>query len=68
VLPAPYPFRYQSLSIDLPYNTPTAREISKITMLNEMKTWIIARIFAQRASKGESVGPKVELCVKATKR
>jgi cytochrome c peroxidase len=57
--PAPRP-RY--------YSTPTAREISRITMLNEMKICIIARIFAQRASSGASVGPKVELWVKATKR
>ena len=50
------------------YRTPTAREISKTTILSEIKIWIIARTFAQRASSGASVGPNVELCVKATNR
>jgi hypothetical protein len=50
------------------YKTPAAREIRRITMLSEMKICIIARIFAQRARSGASVGPKVELWVKATKR
>ena len=52
----------------MPYKTPTACEISRTTMVREIKIWTIARIFAQRASKGESVGPKVELCVNATNR
>ena len=51
-----------------PYKTPTACEISRTTMVREIKIWTIARTFAQRASKGESVGPKVELCVNATNR
>ena len=50
------------------YKAPTAAEISKTTMLSEMKIWIIARTFAQRASSGASVGPNVELCVNATNR
>ena len=50
------------------YNTPMAREMRRITMLSEMKIWIMARILAQRARSGASVGPKVELWVKATKR
>ena len=50
------------------YITPTAREMSKITIVSEIKIWIIARTFAQRASSGASVGPKVELWVKATNR
>lgn len=50
------------------YKTPTACEISRTTMVREIKIWTIARIFAQRASNGESVGPKVELCVNATNR
>lgn len=54
--------------VGVPYKTPTAREISSTTMVKEIKIWTIARIFAQRASNGASVGPKVELCVKATKR
>ena len=33
-----------------------------------MKIWQMARSFAQRANSGASVGPKVELCVKAIKR
>ena len=49
-------------------STPTAREIRRITMLSEMNICIMARIFAQRASSGASVGPKVELWVNATKR
>ena len=52
----------------VPYSTPTAREMRRITILNEMEIWIIAKILAQRASNGASVGPKVELWVKATKR
>ena len=52
----------------VPYKTPTACEISRTTMVREIKIWTIARTFAQRASKGESVGPKVELCVNATNR
>ena len=47
---------------------PTAPEISKTTIVSEIKIWIIVRIFAQRASNGASVGPNVELWVKATKR
>jgi hypothetical protein len=50
------------------YSAPTAPEISKTTIPSEIKIWIIARTFAQRASSGASVGPKVELCVKATNR
>jgi hypothetical protein len=50
------------------YSAPTAAEISKTTMLSEIKIWIIARTFAQRASNGASVGPNVELCVNATNR
>jgi hypothetical protein len=50
------------------YIAPTAREISKTTIVSEIKIWIIVRIFAQRASNGASVGPNVELWVKATKR
>ena len=49
-------------------SAPTAAEISKTTMLSEIKIWIIARTFAQRASSGASVGPNVELCVNATNR
>ena len=52
----------------VPYNTPTACEISRTTIVREINTWIIARTFAQRASSGASVGPKVELCVKATNK
>ena len=52
----------------VPYKTPTAREISRTTIVREIKIWTIARIFAQRASNGASVGPKVELCVNATNR
>ena len=52
----------------VPYKTPTAREISRTTIVREIKIWIIARIFAQRASTGASVGPKVELCVNATNK
>ena len=43
------------------HSAPTAREIKSTTIESEMKTWIMARIFAQRASSGASVGPKVEL-------
>ena len=50
------------------YSAPTAAEISKTTMQSEIKIWIMARILAQRASSGESVGPNVELCVNATNR
>ena len=50
------------------HSVPTAAEISKTTMLSEIKIWIIARTFAQRASSGASVGPNVELCVNATNR
>ena len=50
------------------HNAPTAAEISKTTTLSEMKIWIIAKIFAHRASSGASVGPNVELCVNATNR
>ena len=57
-----------ALQLSQGYSTPTAREISRMTMLSEMKTCTMANIFAQRASKGASVGPKVELCVNATKR
>src|SRR6266446_5353665 len=49
-------------------STPTAREMSRITMLSEIKTWIMASTLAQRASNGASVGPKVELWVNATNR
>ncbi len=49
-------------------STPTAREMSKMTMLREMDIWIMTKILAQRASNGASVGPKVELWVKAMKR
>ena len=49
------------------HRTPTAREINKMIIVSEIKIWIIAKTFAQRASNGASVGPKVELCVKATK-
>src|SRR5262249_19346657 len=48
------------------YNAPTAPEISSTIILSEIKIWIIARTFAQRASSGASVGPNVELCVNAT--
>ena len=40
----------------------------RITMLKEIEIWIIAKILAQRANKGASVGPKVELWVKETKK
>ena len=50
------------------YSAPTAAEMSNTTMLSEMKIWIIARTFAQRASSGASVGPNVELCVNATNK
>jgi len=50
------------------YKTPTAREISRTTIVSEIEIWVIAKTFAQRASSGASVGPKVELCVKATNR
>ena len=59
-------FRSQIASVF--HNAPTAREIRSTTIEREMKTWIIARIFAQRARSGASVGPKVELWVKAMKR
>ena len=49
----------------LSYKIPTAREMSNTTMLSDMKIWQIARSFAQRASSGASVGPKVELWVNA---
>jgi hypothetical protein len=52
----------------MPYKTPTAREISRTTIVSEIEIWVIAKTFAQRASSGASVGPKVELCVKATNR
>ena len=52
----------------MPYKPPTACEISRTTIVREIKIWTIARIFAQRASNGASVGPKVELCVNATNR
>jgi len=52
----------------LSYKIPTAREMSNTTMLSDMKIWHIARIFAQRASSGASVGPKVELWVNAMNR
>ena len=39
--------------------------MSNTTMLSDMKIWQIARSFAQRASSGASVGPKVELWVNA---
>ncbi len=50
------------------YKIPTAREMSNTTMLSDMKIWHIARSFAQRASSGASVGPKVELWVNAMNR
>src|SRR5438034_10455518 len=50
------------------YKPPTACEISRTTMVSEIKIWTIVKTFAQRASNGASVGPKVELCVKATNR
>jgi hypothetical protein len=52
----------------MPYKTPTARAINRTTIVSEIKIWVIAKTFAQRASTGASVGPKVELCVKATNR
>lgn len=52
----------------MPYKTPTAREISRTTIVSEIEIWVIVRTFAQRASTGASVGPKVELCVKAINR
>jgi len=58
--------RYKSESTT--YSAPTAAEISKTTMLSEMKIWIIANTFAQRASRGASVGPNVELWVNATNK
>ena len=50
------------------YSTPTAREMRRMTIVKEMQIWTMARILAQRASNGASVGPKVELCVSAIKR
>ncbi len=50
------------------HSAPTAAEISNTTMQSEIEIWIIARSFAQRASNGASVGPNVELCVKAINR
>jgi hypothetical protein len=62
-------FKSRDLSAaQCPYKPPTACEISRTTIVREIKIWTIARIFAQRASNGASVGPKVELCVKATNR
>ena len=45
-----------------------AREIRSIAMLREMELWTIVSSLAHRASRGESVGPKVELWVKEMKR
>src|SRR5205823_12625042 len=50
------------------YSTPTARDMSRMTIVKEMQIWTIARILAHRANSGASVGPKVELCVSAIKR
>jgi len=58
----------QSSGSAMVYKTPTAREISRTTIVSEIEIWVIAKTFAQRASSGASVGPKVELCVKATNR
>src|SRR4029077_17461913 len=50
------------------YKTPRAREIKSMTMLSEIKICTMVSSFPQRASRGASVGPKVELCVKEIKR
>ena len=50
------------------HSAPTAAEISNTTMQSEIEIWIIAKIFAHRASNGASVGPNVELWVTATNR
>src|SRR5206468_397497 len=50
------------------HSTPTAREIRRTMIVSEIKICVIVKSFAQRVRTGASVGPNVELVVKAMKR
>jgi hypothetical protein len=50
------------------HKTPTAREIRRTMIVREIRLWAIVKSFAHGVRTGESVGPNVELVVKAMKR